>query len=284
MAILVLLVTSCNWHSDGEARLKELFPEKEVVVEEFDIPDVQLAEVDEEGLAGRWIMEMRLPGSMNILGMDAALLLTNLFVVDIDPDGGEAALTFCHQVALLDAGGLGESEMPDSTAAWIGKTSVLLPLDGQAGIAGAKTAWTWGIQNMDDPLKDTIPIEAQDDRVWDQDDDGNPGVTLHVVQPEGDRYMVRRAVWDMSAAPLSPDGNWMEGSLTFTVDEGAIGYDGPSSLATIIPIDPSPDGGIYRLRLVGPAGSTDYDCAQLKQEYLGVFGAPEWPPDKEEER
>jgi hypothetical protein len=283
LAALALLCTSCDWKSDGQARLKELFPVQEIVENELYIPDVHLEEVTEEGLSGRWIMEMRLPGSMDILGLDAALLLTNLFIADIALGGEEVSLTFCHQIAQLDAGGLGESEMPAETAAGIGKTPISLPLDGTTGVAAGKLAWTWGLKEMESPLTGAIPDRADSPLVWDQDEDGNPGVTLHVLQPAGDRYMVRRAVWTFSAADVTDDGNWMEGTLEFTIDEAAVGYDGPSTLKTIIPVDPSPDGGGFRLRRVGGAGSTEYDCAKLKQEYLGVFGAPQWPPEKEEE-
>ena len=277
-----LLSVSCNWKSDGEARLKTLFPVQKVVPEDLYIPDVHLQDVDEEGLGGRWVMEMRLPGSMDLpLFGQSALLLVNHFVADIEPGGTKVSLTFCKQTALLDAAGMGDSEMPPETAAAIGLTPVLLALEGEAGIAAQKTAWTWGLKEMENPLTDAIPTTVPDPLVWDQDSDGHDGVTLHVLEPKGERYMVRRAVWDMTAAPLSEDGNWMEGTLAYTVDEAAVGYDGPSQLGTIVPVVPSPEGGTYRLRRVGAAGSTDYDCAKLEEEHLAVFGKWPWPPGDE---
>jgi hypothetical protein len=120
---------------------------------------------------------------------------------------------------------------------------------------------------MADPLTDPLPTEPDDPRVWDQDEDGHPGVTIKVLQPPGYRYMVRRAVWTIKPATITPGASRIEGTLDFTIDEGAVGHDGPNSLATIIPIVPDADGGTYTL-----VRTTEYySCQQLLAEYPGIF-------------
>jgi len=46
-----------------------------------------------------------------------------------------------------------------------------------AGYASAPVAELWGLE-LDDPVADTLPVSAEDDRIIDTDEDGNPGATL----------------------------------------------------------------------------------------------------------
>jgi len=272
LALFTFGAVGCNWRSDGLARLQDLYPPPDIPEEEVFIPDVQLGEIAGDGLAGSWIMRMRLPGTMKIFKDPSDLLLTNLFLVEIAAKEESARLTFCQQVVELDALGLGDTELSEAARLALGETPVELLLDGDEGLAAQQVAWTWGLQDMADPVGDELPTDAGDPRVWDQDQDENPGVTLHVLEPEGDRYMVRRAVWNLAAATLSENGQWLETTLTFTIDENALGYAGSPDLETVIPIVPSQEGGTARLRRVPDEGESSYTCDRLVTEHLGIFG------------
>ena len=61
---------------------------------------------------------------------------------------------------------------------------------------------------LDDPLNDPLPSEESDTRVYDQDMDGNPGVTLSVSGlVEGDIYTVIRYV-DTLSGSITSEGVW----------------------------------------------------------------------------
>jgi hypothetical protein len=277
LALLTLFAFSCDWRSDGAARLEKLYPVPEIVEEDIVIPEVDLGDVGTtEGLQGWWVLRIEEHGTM-ILG---EIHLTDLFLVRIPAGGDKAELTFCEQlVDMPQAGGLGATEMPDALRAALGKVPLELALDVEAlSVKAQEIAWTWGIQGMKDPFGDPIPTTPEDPLVWDQDEDKNPGVTMHVLAPEGDRYMVRREVLDFAEGQVSQDNQWLIGKLEFDIDEGAVGYKGSETLKTVAAITPTPGGNIYRLRRVGtdPDGEAPYDCKKLIGDHLGIFQeAPE---------
>ncbi len=277
LSLIVLLGTACDWRSDGAARLREKYPEPDLTegpadvgVEDIDRTPYEVVPSGDllaEELVGSWVVEMKLPATMELFaGFDPyPLLLTNLFIATWTEEG--LVWTYCHQIAKLDAGGLGETEMLPNTDAAIGSVPIEIATADGVGIAEQQVAWTWGITGMKNPLKDPLPTSADDPLVWDQDKDEKPGVTIKVLQPEGFRYMVRRAVWKIHPPAVLADGQRLEGTLDFTVDEGAVGYEGPSSLKTIVPIVPDPGGGAYVMVRTESA----YSCADLLAEYPGIF-------------
>ena len=274
-----LLVFSCSWKADGPARLKSLYPQEDLtsaappedVVAPLDLPDTPYQpgpDIQLNKLWGYYVVKMNLPATMDLfpgIGEPYPLLLTNLFVAAWSDDGLD--WTYCQQIAFLDAGGLGETEMLPETNAALGKVPIYLETAEGIGIEQQTVAWTWGIQGMDDPINDPLPTSADDPMVWDQDDDDNPGVTIKVLQPGGFRYMVRRAVWELEPASINQGTDRLEGKVKFQVHEGAVGYDGPSSLKTIIPVVSDPSGGTYTMVRTNEY----YSCAQLLAEYPGIF-------------
>ncbi len=273
---LAVFGTGCDWGVDGMKRLEEQYgaggAEDTADAVPEDIPAVDLGEISGEGAAGTWLMRMELTGGMKVFADPSDMVLTNLFLVDVPEDGGTASLSFCDQISAVDIpGGMGETEQPAATRAGIGAIPVELSLDEGGAPTAQEVAWTWGIQDMEDPFTDALPESAEDPRVWDQDEDGHPGVTVHVVAPEGDRYMVRRAIWSLGAGTPSEDGLWISGGLTFVIHEGAIGASSPI-LESVAPIIPSDEGNTWHWRKVAGAGEdSGWDCARLIDEHAGVF-------------
>ena len=275
----LLLFSACNWKADGPARLKSLYPQEDLtsnaepedIIVPLDRPDTPYepgTDIQLNNLWGYYVVKMSLPATMDLfpgIGEPYPLLLTNLFVAFWSDDGLD--WSYCQQFANLDAGGLGETEMLPETNAALGQVPIYLETAEGIGIEQQTLAWTWGIQGMDDPVKDPLPTSGDDPLVWDQDDDGNPGVTIKVLQPAGFRYMVRRAVWHLEPAAITEDGDRLEGKVKFQVHEGAVGYDGPSSLKTIIPVVSDPSGGSYTMVRTNEY----YSCEQLLAEYPGIF-------------
>ncbi|NOZ01754.1 MAG: hypothetical protein GXP54_07680, partial [Deltaproteobacteria bacterium] len=121
-----------------------------------------------------------------------------------------------------------------------------------------------------DPETDPVPDTPDSPLVWDQDGDGNPGVTIRVLAPfEGVRYMARRAIWDLDAGTLSQDGQWITGALQFQIEEKGLGAD-PNVLNAVAPITPAapPDAEtFYQLRRV----HQEWSCADLIAQYPAMF-------------
>ena len=78
-------------------------------------------------------------------------------------------------------------------------TPLVLEKEGdQWGWERPRSGIALGVQ-LENPLTDELPSSAEDDRVWDQDMDGEPGVTLNVTGLiEGDIYTVIRYVDTLS--------------------------------------------------------------------------------------
>ncbi|MBM4371586.1 MAG: hypothetical protein FJ098_08025, partial [Deltaproteobacteria bacterium] len=183
----VLVMTGCeNWGVDGMARLEERYPERpEDTGPAPDVPTVDLGDVGGGGgTAGTWLLRVVLTGGMKVFADPSDIVQTDLFLVSISDGGGPALLTFCNQVTDVDlAGGMGETELSEETREAIGESPLAVGLDAEGLPAAQEIVWTWGLKDMVEPFTDPLPTEPSDPRVWDQDEDGNPGVTVHVLGP-----------------------------------------------------------------------------------------------------
>jgi len=272
----------CDWKTDGMARLDDLYPYPCPAADAVDTsavpdqrsareitdaptPDAELGDTRPADLSGFWVMRMTLESKMDILG-GCEQTITNLFLVEIPEDQSTAVLTYCHQHVFLDAFGLGETKMPEKTDEALAKVPIVLELAEGGGIAPQNVAWTWGIKGMEDPLKDEVPTNVDDPRLWDQDEDGFPGVTVTVIEPDGDRYMVRRAVWSLEESSTSTDRNWLTGKLAFTIDHVAIEATAPILLTLAEIYDAVERPNSYVLKRAG-----SITCKQLVEDQEQVF-------------
>lgn len=114
----------------------------------------------------------------------------------------------------------------------------------------------WGLE-MDDPLVDSMPDEAEDVRVVDGDDDGQPGVTF-VVGASCERYQSQRQIIKYRGSFSAP--NQIDGRSTGVTDIAVFG--GSDDLCAIAPAVRSNDAH-SRFRMVrvdGRGGSFDADA------------------------
>ena len=144
-----------------------------------------------------------------------------------------------------------------------------VPLPGNGTIQASGVVWLWGLRNLANPATDPLPTSADAGTVWDEDMDGHPGVTVDVVSPPGEIYLVKRAVFDFAQA--SSANGWFTGSLGSTIDQQIVAASTPL-LDTSVPITPRSDcTSIYQVKCVDPG----FTCASLVQGYQTLFvGAP----------
>lgn len=73
---------------------------------------------------------------------------------------------------------------------------------------------------LDDPQDDPLPTDPDDPSVFDQDEDGNPGVTVHIDQAwlgEGDAYVAQRNTTTYEGVVVATDR--VEGYLDATTEQ-----------------------------------------------------------------
>jgi hypothetical protein len=279
-----LLFSACGWKSDGLARLEELYPtpagmDAGPLVPLCTMPDDPAAAAVQQsatctGLtAGKWAVRLVQFGSINPSNMGPwNLTLADHFLAVPSADKKSLELSFCAQnstLTKLDGSpvALGATKMPDLTRVAIGKTPLLLPLPGDGTFHAVDVVWLWGVRGLANPLTDELPTDPNDAHVWDQDGDSNPGVTVHVLNPEGDRYMARRSVFGFAPATIAADFGWIAGPLTSAVTEHALAAS-VSVLKTVAPITVRTEcDSVYQLRCV----EAGYTCDQLITDAAALF-------------
>jgi hypothetical protein len=76
---------------------------------------------------------------------------------------------------------------------------------------------------LDDPWRDALPTEPDDEAVIDEDRDGNPGVTVKIVGPiDGEIYVVQRS-WNELRGTLAEDGESIRGRVTWRTHQEVVG-------------------------------------------------------------
>lgn len=287
LVFFLLIASACDeWKSSGPERLRDAYPTScQGEDSGAPAPDGTITVAPSERVAGTWAARVVQKGRMAIPTVcDACLLtLTDLAVVEVPSDGGAVLWRFCNQTMDMDTTPADPTDPPDPDAPHSTVPHALANAGVSAGAAFASPAtvrlpshrvvWLWGVRDLADPARDPLPESANSPLVFDQDVDGLPGVTIRVDRPvEGERYMVRRAVWDLAEASVSPDGLWVSGTLTFTVDERALGANNVL-LMILAPITPEAEGNGYVMRRVPP----DFTCEDLRSLAATLFAAAPSP-------
>lgn len=198
------------------------------------------------------------------------LTITDLFLVQLGSDEGSLQLTFCGEENTLtdDTGApqtLGQNIIPPLLVNALAAVPLAVPLPGNGTLQSSGVVWLWGLRGLANPATDPLPTEPDAGTVWDQDMDGHPGVTVDVVDPPGEIYLVKRAIFDFEQGSVSQD--WLTGPLGFSIDENAVGASS-SLLDTTVPITPRAEcTSVYQLRCV----DSSFTCASLVQGYQTLF-------------
>ncbi len=266
----LLGAVGCGWKSDGLERLEAQYPTRILVVPDAgNHPTIDIGTPQCSGFDGTWAVRLVQKGTIAPLGEAWGIGVTDLFLADSKAQS--LSLRFCdQQVEITTSGGatdLGRSKVPEALQLALARTPVTLALPGDGTFRADGLVWLWGIRSAS--ATDALPNKdnhTSDARMWDQDNDGKPGVTLKILAPTGDRYMVRRAVWSFAPGNLTFDNQWITGSLTSAITES--GLDATNALLlTPAPITAKPAGTGYQLRCVG----STYTCASLAVDYPRLF-------------
>ena len=267
----LVLASSCGWKADGLERLEELYPTPQPVDAGSGPVDVGTPMCS--GLDGTWAVRLVQDTTIKPLIDPWKMTLIDLFIAQKSSDGTAMELRFCNQDVTIIASGmssnLGKTEVPAALKAALHDTPLKVPLPGDGTFQAGELAWLWGLEGLANPLTDPLPTKDNymgDPHVIDQDNDTQPGVTMHILSPNGDRYMVRRAALSFAKGNLSLNNLWLTGVLTSRIDESALGATN-NLLLTPAPITVNAAGTVYQFRCVGQT----YTCASLERDHRAVF-------------
>ncbi len=122
---------------------------------------------------------------------------------------------------------------------------------------------------LQDPEKDPLPTDPNDPRIFDQDKDGKPGMTIRVSVLgfiEGEIYIIQRDWNSLRSTVFAPP--IIDGLIEWGSEQVVIGASNPllASQSENIP-DPKPENSYFRTTRIAP----NADCAQILQERDKLF-------------
>ena len=119
--------------------------------------------------------------------------------------------------------------------------------------------------HLKDSNNDTLPTEADDPRVFDQDQDGQPGLTVLVSGLlEGNIQVIQRLTTRLSG---EIDGDQMEGILTWKTEEPVLDGSSPI-LANDLPVTVHPS---YQSYFMAKRINSEMSCADILAESDTIF-------------
>lgn len=214
-------------------------------------------------LVGAWAMRSRTASIQDLpfVGKTPSTSVAlGLVTIEKKGDALQILETGCR-VRIESTSTLAKTEIPDAVPRSVPTQTALL----RAWTSGAtievvrdETALGIGVKLLD-AMTEALPDKSTDPRVWDQDKDGNPGVTAKVSGfATGDVYVVQRQR-DAWHGKLDPDGS-IRALLTDRSEQSTIGASNPA-LNQNIKSSADPDASKSNLRLVRLTKT--YDCEAL---------------------
>jgi hypothetical protein len=122
---------------------------------------------------------------------------------------------------------------------------------------------------LQDPEKDPLPTDPNDPRIFDQDNDGKPGMTIRVNVLgflEGEIYIIQRDWNSLRSTVLTP--TIIDGLIEWGSDQVVIGASNPllQSQSENTP-DPKPENSYFRTTRIDAKA----DCAQILKDRDKLF-------------
>lgn len=212
-----------------------------------------------ESLAGSWAQRRVLVSTANQIFGNVTTTVTSLALVQLsDDDGGGVSQqsTTCH-VAVDNKPSVGvESIIPRAYIDSLGTDQI------PATYAGSDFHQPTFVDVqgviLDAPATDAMPSTPDDSRIYDQDDDGNPGMTVFLTGiVSGDIYVIQRNRTEL-VGTIAPGNDSISGTVIWQTEQLALGSD-PSSLAEFAPGDATPVAERSVFTMVKVAAGTSCD-------------------------
>ena len=156
---------------------------------------------------GTWIFWYETSTCVNVLGIAINSLTQTLTRVELHSEpGGIVRHTLLNcQVEQTPIVGVATT-IPDAVVQSIPTREFIALLDGDGVGASYQSqigVELWGVK-LDDPYNDPLPTDKSDPRVYDQDGDGKPGVTLDLGHGQCTMAVIQRAISRWTGTVQSP--------------------------------------------------------------------------------
>ncbi len=117
---------------------------------------------------------------------------------------------------------------------------------------------------LEQPETDPLPTEGDDPQVWDQDEDGNPGVTVRITGiTDGEVYVVQRDVHGLDGVVV---GDRMDGLADWNTEQVVLGSDNPIlDMQTSVVKDPDASASYFRSTRVDASKTCEAIVAEKDQ-------------------
>ncbi len=198
---------------------------------------------------------------------------TLILHVDMRQSGSNVTVAETHCIVDTDAGTtMVSTEIPEAFLRSLGVVERVATLE--ATTDGWRFIEPWPTEvhgaRLADPVNDPLPPTADDPRVFDQDGDGNPGITVRVSilgLISGEVYAVQRLWKLLEGTVVTPD--LIRGLITWTNEQVTIGASNPFlNTSGDAQIDPVRERSYFVAIRVRP-GTT---CDDLKESWRALFG------------
>lgn len=266
----LMLLFVCCWESDGLKRLEGKYPSSDIIGDSDALsPDVILLDAKGETLKGRYAVMFIQKGVTKPETIDEEWPLTikDIFIGDVPEDRMKANLSFCDELVRIETDNpfAPATHLSNGLKEALGKSQLVWNMNGKDQVMDTKMVWMWGVKNLEE--NELLPKDLKDEKVYDQDGDGKPGVTIVVEKPlEGERHIVKRVVWLFSKGKVTSDFTKVEGEMSFTVEENALSAN-PEILKQSSPITPAKDGNKYIWKRI----NDDITCDQILANLDTIF-------------
>lgn len=251
-----------------------------------DIPDAAAeadAVVDNRPLTpdGTWLQVLHISNCLFLGQMGLGALTRTVMVVQLEAGESGLLLQRVRTCQFQQSPVLGmATDLTNKLAETIPERTMVGLLYGRTAGAPYETGLDvelWGVK-MEDPFNEPVPTSADDPRVYDQDEDGLPGVTLYIGQQRCTMAVVQRAISRWKGAVQSP--TMIAGTGTSVSDEAILETSGGlcSSRPKKTPIEG--DSQFLLMRADGRDGSENLDtdgdgqvsCEEAREYVAGHYG------------
>jgi hypothetical protein len=230
---------------------------------------------DVPDLTGLWAMVQVYP-QISIVPFAGEVTRTStvLQLVEIEQDGDTLIMNDRYCATLIDDGTpLVRTTIPEAFMMSLRPAPRIAILEDVEGVIQFTQAMYIEVRGavLENPEVDPLPDHPEDPRVFDQDEDGHPGMSVSVVilgMIEGRIFVVQRVQYALTGRVTSDDS--IEGTIRWSDEQLTLGATTPLLLADAVGIpDPDPSAHVFRMRRVDES----WTCERLREQWQALF---EW--------
>ena len=225
-------------------------------------------------LEGTWAMLQVYP-RIAVLPLVGESSQTSYVIQWVDVEQEDESLVmldrYCFTV-IEDSSPLATTEIPDAFMAALAPHPRYATIHDQGGEILFEQAPYVEIRgaSLENPETDELPVDPDDPRVFDQDEDGSPGMTVNVNLlglVEAQIHVVQRVQYELSGTVLSSDR--IEGLIRWTDEQVVLAATNPLLMADS---DGYPDPDPTRHTFLMIRAQQDWTCAWLREHWRDLFG------------